>query len=153
MGRRRVPAEQRFLDSLREDPGGCLTWIGALSTQGYGRLNSGDTRRLAHRYAWERVHGPIPPGMSVDHACHNTACCNVEHLRLATHAQNMRNRNGAHKNSKTGVRGVSFHKGRYRVRVRINGSNPTLGWFDSLAEATAAAERAREEAYGEFAGK
>lgn len=39
---------------------------------------------LAHRAAWEAVHGSIPPGMHVHHRCKNRLCVNVEHLELLT---------------------------------------------------------------------
>ncbi len=85
----------------------CLIWIGYKGQNGYGRIASGSVMTSAHRYAWEREHGPISDGMMIDHICHNRACCNVEHLRLATHGENMSNLAGPQKNNRTsGVRNV-----------------------------------------------
>lgn len=74
----------------------CLPWGGSINDQGYGRLGS----KLAHRVEWEKVHGPIPPGITLDHLCHDPnvcrlgrecphrRCVNVEHLALAEHGDN-----------------------------------------------------------------
>lgn len=46
---------------------------------------------MAHRVEWEKVHGPIPDGLELDHECKNRACVNLDHLRLATRRQNVAN--------------------------------------------------------------
>lgn len=38
----------------------------------------------AHRVAYARVHGPIPPGLQVDHLCRTRACINPDHLEAVT---------------------------------------------------------------------
>lgn len=43
----------------------------------------------AHREAWEKANGPIPPGMFILHRCDNRACREPEHLFLGTHKDNM----------------------------------------------------------------
>ncbi len=70
---------------------GCHLWTGAVS-KGYGRLRVGKRSCKAYRYAYELAHGPIPPGQHVLHRCNNGLCCNVAHLYLGTHTQNMRDR-------------------------------------------------------------
>lgn len=45
-------------------------------------------------------------------------------------------------NNTTGVRGVSYEQGKYRVRIRVNGTRISIGQFNTLEEAT----KAREEA-------
>ncbi len=79
---------------------GCWLWTGTKNGRGYGLLRVDDrtpgTKRkqaLAHRFAWEFVHGPIPAGMEVCHNCpagDNPTCCNPAHLFLGTHAENMK---------------------------------------------------------------
>lgn len=61
----------------------CINWSKQIDRHGYGRCTHGGRRgALAHRVAWERVNGPIPDGMAIDHICFNPACVNVKHLRL-----------------------------------------------------------------------
>ena len=38
----------------------------------------------AHRFAWERVNGPIPKGKLLHHKCSNKLCVNPEHLELVS---------------------------------------------------------------------
>ena len=137
--------------------GKCLIWVGAKSSCGYGMFNSGNKRYVAHRYAWERVHGPIPEGKLIDHAYHcDPACVNVDHLRLATRSQNNSNKRGARPDNKsTGVRNVypTRNRKKYRVSVGHNSQQHWGGVFDTIEEATAAAAELRNELFGAYAGK
>lgn len=64
----------------------CWVYIGSVSPEGYGRLNT----RYAHRVAYERYVGAIPTGLHLDHLCRNRRCCNPEHLEPVTQAENVR---------------------------------------------------------------
>ena len=71
----------------------CHLWTGYRDPVGYGRMYINGAKRIAHRIAWEVAHGPIPEGMIVMHAvCDNPPCCNPEHLKLGTQADNARDR-------------------------------------------------------------
>jgi len=65
---------------VRDEASGCLRWQGPHHTRGYGRLG----KRYAHRMAWEREHGPIPEGLTIDHVldrgCVWRDCVEVAHL-------------------------------------------------------------------------
>lgn len=66
--------------------GPCEIWPGRLNSKGYGTRGP----RLAHKVAWEAVHGPVPDGYELDHLCNVRACVRVSHLEAVTHAENIR---------------------------------------------------------------
>lgn len=58
------PSEVRFWSHVDTSGGifACWPWTGIRNNTGYGLFDPGRTRRvLAHRYAYELRHGPIPP--------------------------------------------------------------------------------------------
>lgn len=81
-------------DRIREkipDPDpvtGCQEWMG-LRNHGYGYIGLNYKMIRVHRKVWELKHGPIPKGLHVLHRCDNPPCCNLEHLFLGTHQENM----------------------------------------------------------------
>jgi hypothetical protein len=89
----RGPLGSRLKAHTKKDPKtDCVLWTGHRDPGGYGRMNLPGTTRGAHRVAWEVAHGPIPEGMLVLHTCDNPRCCNPAHLKLGTHAENMRDK-------------------------------------------------------------
>ena len=151
----RFNSPEESFTARTEWQGRCLVWTGSKNPQGYGLIWNGDKLVLSHRYAWERVNGPIPEGMHLDHKNHcNTACCNPEHLRLATRHQNMANRSGRSlKNKSSGVRNVYPRNGRWRVIVVKHHIKNHFGTYDTIEEAAEVAERARKELFGNYAGR
>jgi hypothetical protein len=75
---------------------GCHEWTGScvksLAGHGYGQCWFDNRRWFTHRFFWEQANGPVPDGLEIDHKCRNKLCVNVEHLRVATHKENMNNR-------------------------------------------------------------
>lgn len=64
--------------SVPEPNSGCHLWIGFTTKDGYGRIFiTGKGSAFAHRVAYETHVAPIPPGLTIDHLCGNTACINV----------------------------------------------------------------------------
>ena len=59
---------------------------------------------------------------------------------MVTSKQNHENRGGAQRNSKSGVRGVSWHSRKkcWRAEVGHNGKHIDVGLFDTIEEADAA---------------
>ena len=68
---------------------GCHIWTAGLFSVGYGCIMIRRKSYLAHRIAWEQVHGPIPEGMCVLHRCDTRPCINVDHLFLGTKMDNV----------------------------------------------------------------
>jgi hypothetical protein len=83
-----------------------------------------------HRAIWERAHGPIPEGYTVDHADRDTLNNRRSNLRLATSSQQMQNR-GTFRSNTSGYRGVSWHRrvGKWQARIRIDGRLIGLGYY------------------------
>ena len=78
-------------------PDECWPWIAATLPSGYAQLCFNGQRMYAHRAAWEADNGPCPPGLVIDHRCHNEdltcrggsscphrRCCNPRHLEAVT---------------------------------------------------------------------
>lgn len=134
--------------------GDCLIWTGSKNDDGYGHIWVNGKSEGAHRYAWKRINGPIPDGMFIDHKDHcTTSCVNIDHLRLATSAQNNYNRSGPQPLGRTGVRNVSKHGTGWRVRVTKDGTIHQLGTYGTISESALVAEQARKELFGEYAGR
>ena len=71
-----------------------------------GYVSNTKTRMLLHRFIWELKVGNIPDNKEIEHIDQNKLNCQISNLRLATHAENMRNI-GKRKNNKSGYNGIS----------------------------------------------
>lgn len=139
--------EQRFWAKV-DKTGECWLWTASLS-HGYGQFFPGGGKPVgAHRFSYELFSGAIPQGMDVEHRCRNRACVNPFHLRLATRKQNAENR-GASWNSRSGVRGVTWHEPtqRWRAVVTHNYRQHQVGMFDTVDEAAEAVRLKRIELF------
>ena len=147
-------AEDAFA-ARTEWQGNCLVWTSTALQAGYGVLQVDGALMKAHRYAWQRVHGPLSSDEHIDHMCHNTACCNVSHLRIVTHSENMYNRAGASKNSRSGYRNVTWSKGakKWQVAVTKDRKQHYFGLFEDIEEAVKVAADARRQLFKEYAGR
>mgnify|MGYP000843958231 CR=1 FL=1 len=101
-----------------------------------------------------RVIAGAKDGERVDHIDRDPLNNRRNNLRIVTNAQNMQNSSG-HKDSRTGVRNVTFDpkRGYYQVQVRVDGHNKTIGYFRDLESAGAAALQARLRYYTHSDGR
>lgn len=88
---------------------GCVEWTRCRDKDGYGIARLDGRKQPAHRVAWQLVHGPIPAELLVLHSCDNPPCVNVEHLRLGTHLDNMRERDDKGRQPKGDAHGTRLH--------------------------------------------
>jgi hypothetical protein len=83
---------ERFWSKVNKyGPNGCWLWTASIAPNGYGHFYRGTTGgRVAHRFAYELLVGPIPEGLQLDHLCSNRGCVNPDHLEPVTAAINTR---------------------------------------------------------------
>lgn len=115
----------------KSGPRGCWLWEGSTIAAGYGHLYADGRMQYVHRLSYERHKGVIPEGLYIDHECHTRNCLNPEHLRLATHGENMQNLSGPGKDNTSGYVGVHYYKSRdkYVSRITHEGKDYNLGYF------------------------
>jgi hypothetical protein len=70
---------------VRTMPNGCMEWLGARSSAGYGLITRRALSKVplsTHRVVWVARYGPIPKGQFVLHRCDNPPCVRLTHLFL-----------------------------------------------------------------------
>ena len=105
---------------------------------------------LTHRIVFMMHNGYLP--QYVDHIDRNRSNNKIENLREATHSQNAYN-STIRKDSKTGIKNVSWNKvdKSWKVRIQANNTRITIGQFKDLELAELVAMEARNKYHGEYA--
>ena len=80
----------------------CWPWTSAVDGDGYGLFKLQMVQRRAARVICELAHGSPSPGACAMHSCDNPICCNPDHLRWGTIAENNAERARKGRNAKTG---------------------------------------------------
>lgn len=85
----KLTAIERLLEKAEVQEDGCWIWTGTVGENGYGRITFDGVGGIpVHRFAWETLVGPIPPGLEPDHLCLVRACVNPDHLEPVTRRVN-----------------------------------------------------------------
>lgn len=123
---------------------------GSLYALGYVYICVDGVRRGAHRLAWLHYHGVMPPEQ-VDHINGKKDDNRISNLRLATHAQNNRNR-PAQANNTSGFKGVrQTAHGTWNARITVDHQEIHIGNYQTIEEARAAYDAAALMHHGDFA--
>lgn len=124
---------------------------GCVKVDGYGYVAYKRDRFMSHRICWALHYGCWPNG-PIDHINMVKSDNRISNLRLASVAENNRNRT-KQRNNTTGFKGVSFYKQtkKYVAKICFNKKTRTLGYFDTAIEASIAYSNAVKELHGEYA--
>jgi len=92
---------------------------------------------LIHRFIWAWHGNFLEPNEDIDHIDGNSLNNCIENLRAVTRKQNNENTKTANKNSKSGVKGVCWHKGtkKWHAHIRHNGKLMHLGYHKNIDDA------------------
>lgn len=84
--------EERFWANIQKTET-CWLWTRKLGEGGYAHIFDNGISRIAHRYAYELLVGPIPEGFVLDHVkargCNHRHCVNPDHLEIVTDKENI----------------------------------------------------------------
>jgi hypothetical protein len=84
---------QAMLPHLTIGDNDCLIWTRRKNSNGYGNITANGNHYRTHRWLYEFYNSvKLRRDEHVLHSCRNRACANMEHLRVGTHAENMRDK-------------------------------------------------------------
>lgn len=114
-----------------------------------------NTHRDHYKHVNTQIHRYImgsPKGMVIDHIDGNPSNNQCNNLRIVTRSQNNANQIGAKKNSKSGVKGIYWHKtaNKWCAEVVHRRKKYYLGLFDDLEDARKARNLKAEELHGDY---
>ncbi len=86
-----VNGHGKRIRSYTVDPGtGCWNWDSPRYGSGYVNITEDGRTVGVHRYMWEKMRGPIPDHLVLDHLCRNPHCVNPNHLEPVEVHENTR---------------------------------------------------------------
>ncbi|MEN2672612.1 HNH endonuclease [Herbaspirillum huttiense] len=111
---------------------------GKLDNHGYLIINVNKKSYKAHRLAWFYFYGEWPD-KQIDHINRIRNDNRISNLRLATHSENVQNRD-PQSNNKCGLKGVFFCKRdkRWIAQIGVNKKQRRIGSFSNKEDAYAA---------------
>jgi hypothetical protein len=91
------------LEREGERDGACRLWpASGVNTDGYAKTTIKGQSMTVHKWLWEREHGPVPRGWTLEHTCHTAArlrgecpggkckhrrCCELDHIEAMPKAE------------------------------------------------------------------
>jgi len=122
---------------------------GTLGAHGYVVISIAGKKYKMHRIIYSIEHGFVP--QEVDHVNNVRAHNAPGNLRAADKSEQRFNQLVGTRN-RSGVKGVSWHKGagRWQAHIQARGVNRYLGLFDTVAEASHARQAAAQADHGLF---
>jgi hypothetical protein len=149
-----VPLTRGFIATIDANDASLLSdknWCAKQDKNNVYAISKHVCNGVEHTIYMHRVLMDAKSGEQVDHKNGNGLDNRRENLRIATHAQNMRNQ-GVRINNSTGFKGVSFLKesGKWRARIHSNGKKIELGSYSTPEAAADAYKKASEQLHGEF---
>jgi hypothetical protein len=155
-------SQEKLKEMLNYDESsGVFTWVktaskrikqgsvaGRCNSHGYQVIGIDGLEYKAHRLAWLYVYGYLPESC-IDHINCVRSDNRICNLRLASNSQNKLNAIPQRNNS-SGFKGVSRHKGRWRVQASVNGKRHHLGIFKDVIEAAKVYAEFAKKNHGEF---
>jgi hypothetical protein len=145
----RIIVDSDDLERISEFPN---TWN---ITQGYAYGHLPRNRNKRGYVSMHRLVMDAPKGSVIDHINHNTLDNRKANLRICSTSENAQNRLGAQRNSKSGIRGVTWdEKNRvWIVTYKKEGQIYQVGRFRSKEEARKASIAARKENFPFYVGE
>lgn len=107
-----------------------------ITLSGYLRVCLQKKMYFVHRIVWMAFNGDVGDGLFLDHINGNRQDNRIDNLRVVTKRENAMNRKGANSNSKSGIRGVYFHKRCNRWCFSVCGKQKI--WTESKEKAVSA---------------
>lgn len=142
---------ERIHSRIQTQRDGCWLWTGATraaKSARYGHISVRGKMILVHRAAYEAFKGPIPTGLTVDHVCRNTLCCNPAHLDAVTLRENVLRGvgfSGINFRKAACKRGHPFNEENTRHARRIRAGNEERGRVCRTCHRERCAIRRRED--------
>ena len=104
-------------------------------TDGYIKISINNKSLCFHRVLYEEFHGiKLTSEQQIDHINNIRDDNRICNLRIATQSQNQHNRN-AQKNNKLNIKGIYWHKNKYRSYCNFNNKYIHIGCFDNIEDA------------------
>lgn len=92
------------------DDRGCYICTSHSIVKGYPYVYANGRWGSLVRHLWTEQYGEIPKGLCTLHSCDNPVCINLDHIRLGTHADNMKDMVIRNRSKSSGVKGEDISK-------------------------------------------